>query len=249
MPALRSVCVSIGLAALVVATQPAGPSAQQNTSSPSTPGPVMLTNQQDRQRMMDLLKITMFPSGPGAYLAATYDEATANPYPNLPDPLLMNNGTKVTTPAQWAKRRAEIVELFDREVYGRRPKIFPKVKWEVVGTANGTTGSVAVITKQLVGHVDNSAYPAITVNILASLTTPADAKGPVPVVLSFGGGLPQPGQPAQHGAQAEGPHRLRLPVRRRTSRSSRAGGATRVSTPRASRPTAAQGSPSGSLAS
>ena len=37
--------------------------------------------------MMDQLKITMFPSGPGAYLASTYDKAKANPYPTLPDPL------------------------------------------------------------------------------------------------------------------------------------------------------------------
>jgi len=54
---------------------------------------IVLTSQEDRQRMMDLLKITMFPSGPGAYLASTYDEKTANPYPNLPDPLTFNNGS------------------------------------------------------------------------------------------------------------------------------------------------------------
>ena len=163
---LRPVPVLIGLAALMIVDRPLVPVAQQAAAPASANGPVMLTNQQDRQRMMDQLKITMFPSGPGAYLASTYDETTANPYPNLPDPLLMNNGTKVTTPAQWAKRRAEIVELFDREVYGRRPKMMPKVTWEVVSTTTGTTGSVPVVTKQLVGHVDNSAYPAITVDIL-----------------------------------------------------------------------------------
>ena len=72
-------------------------------TSGSAPGHVVLTNQQDRQRMMDILKITSFPSGPGAYLASTYDENTANPYPHLPDPLLMNNGTKVTSAAQWRR--------------------------------------------------------------------------------------------------------------------------------------------------
>ncbi len=194
---LRPVPVLIGLAALMIVDRPLVPVAQQAAAPASANGPVMLTNQQDRQRMMDLLKITMFPSGPGAYLASTYDETTANPYPNLPDPLLMNGGTKVTTPAQWAKRRAEIVELFDREVYGRRPKVLPKVKWEVLSTTTGTTGNTPVVTKQLVGHVDNSAYPAITVNILASLSTPADAKGPVPVVLMFGGGPPPDGVTAQ----------------------------------------------------
>jgi hypothetical protein len=158
--------------------------------------PVKLTNGQDRQRMMDLLKITSFLSGPGAYLASTYDEATANPYPKLPDPLVMNDGTKVKTPAQWKARRAELFELFDREVYGRRPKVIPKVTWEVLSTTNGMTGAVPVITRQLVGHVDNSSYPNISVNIQASLSTPANAKGPVPVVLMFGGGPPAPGAAA-----------------------------------------------------
>jgi hypothetical protein len=79
---------------------------------------VVMTSQQDRQRVMDQLKITMFPSGPGAYLASTYDENTANPYPNLPDPLTFNNGARVTSAAQWRRRRAEIVELFDRETAG-----------------------------------------------------------------------------------------------------------------------------------
>ncbi len=193
----RSVNTLIAVAAFMVVALSPVPRAQQAGPAPGAPGPVMLTNQEDRQRMMDLLKITMFPSGPGAYLAATYDEATANPYPKLPDPLLMSTGSRVTTPSQWAKRRAEIVELFDREVYGRRPKVMPKVKWEVLSTTPGTTGNVSVITKQLVGHVDNAAYPAITVNIFASLSTPADAKGPVPVVLMFGGGAPPPGVTAQ----------------------------------------------------
>src|SRR5262245_52142525 len=78
---------------------------------------VVMTSQQDRQRVMDQLKITMFPSGPGAYLASTYDENTANPYPKLPDPLTFNDGSKVKNAGQWKKRRAEIVELFDREIY------------------------------------------------------------------------------------------------------------------------------------
>ena len=149
---------------------------------------VVMTSQQDRQRMMDQLKITMFPSGPGAYLASTYDENTANPYPTLPDPLTFADGSKVKNASQWPKRRAEIVELFDREIYGRRPKNVPKVRWSVTNTTEGTTGNVPMITKQLIGRVDNSGYPALSVTILATLSTPKNATGPVPVVLMFGGG-------------------------------------------------------------
>src|SRR6516165_665477 len=97
----------------------------------------MLTSQQDHDRQMRVLKISGFPAGPDAYQAATYDEATANPYPTLPDPLVMNDGTKVATPAQWTKRRAEIKEFFDREVYGRVPANTPKVTWEVVSSQTG----------------------------------------------------------------------------------------------------------------
>src|SRR5690242_17092702 len=95
---------------------------------------VMMTSQQDHDRQMQLLKISGFPAGPDAYQAATYNEATATPYPALPDPLVMNDGTRVTTPAQWAKRRAEIKEFFDREVYGRVPAEMPTVRWDVVSS-------------------------------------------------------------------------------------------------------------------
>ena len=153
---------------------------------------VLMTSQQDHDRQMRELKISGFPAGPDAYQAATYDEATATPYPTLPDPLVMSDGTKVTSAAQWTKRRAEIKELFDREVYGRVPRNMPSVKWEIVSNEKGQSGDLPVITKQLVGHVDNSSYPAITVNIGMTLVTPATATGPVPIVMQFGGGGPNP---------------------------------------------------------
>ena len=40
--------------------------------------------------------------------------------------------------------------------------------------------------KQLVGHVDNSSCPSIAVDIQMTLVTPANAKGPVPVMMMFG---------------------------------------------------------------
>ena len=85
----------------------------------------------------------------------------------------------------WEQRRPEIVEEFDREIYGRAPKVTPKVNWEVTSTAQEMHDDVPVITKKLVGHVDNSAYPAITVDLQLTLTTPAKAAGPVPVMMEF----------------------------------------------------------------
>jgi hypothetical protein len=154
--------------------------------------PEKLTAQQDHQKMMELLGITSLRRGADGRdrNAPNYqntDEAKANPWPSLPDPLVLKNGQKVTTPEQWWKqRRPEIVEDFDREVYGRVPKDVPAVKWEVTKTTDETIGDVPAVVKQLVGHVDNAAYPTITVDIQLTLTTPASAAGPVPVILEFG---------------------------------------------------------------
>jgi hypothetical protein len=69
-----------------------------------------------------------------------------------------------------------------------------------VSTTNEMNGSYPVITKKLVGHVDNSAYPSISVNIDLTLSTPANATGPVPVIMEFGfifpAGFRMPGPPA-----------------------------------------------------
>ena len=80
---------------------------------------------------MDLLHITSLRNGangsnPQAPNYANYDESKANPYPGLPDPLVLKNGKKVTTAKMWwDQRRPEIVEDFDREIYGRVPKVTP----------------------------------------------------------------------------------------------------------------------------
>jgi Spy/CpxP family protein refolding chaperone len=144
----------------------------------------------DHQNMMDQLGIKALRPGKSGnnQTGPGFDDATSNDWmPTMPDALTMKDGTKVTMPEQWAKRRAEILEDFEREVYGRIPANVPKVSWEVTGTSEGNSGGVPTITKTLVGHVDNSAFTNITVNIRASFTVPANAPGPVPVLISFGG--------------------------------------------------------------
>src|SRR3989440_4401289 len=89
----------------------------------------------DHQNMMDQLGIKALRRGPNPNDQSTFAEATANPYKeSLPDVLRMNDGTRVTRAAQWPRRRAEIVEDFEREVYGRIPPNVPAVKWEVTAT-------------------------------------------------------------------------------------------------------------------
>ena len=150
------------------------------------------TAAEDHQNMMDQLGIKALRPGPSgnenAANHANYDEATANPFPDLPDVLTLKNGKKVTTAdAWWNQRRPEIVEDFEREVLGRIPKNVPKVTWEVVKTAEAKVGDHPVIGKQLLGHVENSSDPDIKVDIRMTLVLPVDAKGPVPVMMMFGG--------------------------------------------------------------
>jgi hypothetical protein len=51
-----------------------------------------------------------------------------------------------------------------------------------------------VLAKRLVGHVDNSSYPAISVDIQMTVVTPANAKAKVPVLMMFGN-VPMPPSP------------------------------------------------------
>ena len=148
------------------------------------------TNQQDHQNMMDQLGIKALRPGPNgnenAPNHANYDEAKANPFPDLPDALTLKNGQRVTTAAAWwNQRRPEIIEDFEREVLGRVPANVPKVTWTVASSTDSKTGVFPVHEKQLIGHVDNSTCPAINVDIQMTLVTPANAKGPVPVMVMF----------------------------------------------------------------
>src|SRR3954469_7909395 len=189
--------LAVGVLALAAAAAARAAGQEKGAASHVHTPVVLMTSQQDHDRQMQALGISGFPAGPDPYQAATYNEANAMPYPNLPNPLVMSDGTKVTTAAPWTKRRAEIKELFDREVYGRVPRNMPAVKWEVVSSEKGSQpiSAVPVVTKQLIGHVDNSSYPAIAVNIGMTLVTPATATGPVPIVMQFGGGGPNPMPP------------------------------------------------------
>ena len=183
-------------ALLASLTFPIARAADTETNSP----PVQLTAQEDHQRLMGLLHMNSFRHR----TTTNYEEDKANPYPDIPDPLTLNDGEKVTTPEMWwNKRRPEIVEDFDREIYGRTPKETPKVTWEVSSVTNrvitNASGIFPIIEKKLLGHVDNSSYTNIVITIQLSLTLPANAAGPSPVIMvfspaapGFGGGFPRP---------------------------------------------------------
>ena len=201
----RSRARALALVVVMTGLMPAAIRGQQS-SAPGAPEPNAWTTAEDHQNMMAQLGIRKLRPGPSgnesAPNQANYDESKANPFPNLPEVLALRSGKRVTTAEMWWKqRRPEIVEDFEREVLGRVPRNAPRVTWSVVNSTQGLLGSYRVRAKQLVGHVDNSSYPATSVAIQMTLVTPTDVVGPVPVMMMFGSGvLPQAlGGPAPAG--------------------------------------------------
>ena len=167
------------------------------------------TTAEDHRQMMEQLGIKTLRPGPSgneqAPNHANYDDRLANPFPSLPDVLTLKNGRTVTSANTWrTRRRPEIVEDFEREVVGRVPKNIPKITWTVTQTVTAAIAGHPAVGKRIVGHIDNSAFPSIAVDIPLILVTPADVSSPVPVMIMFrGGGLP--GEPVPEGGRGGPP--------------------------------------------
>ncbi|CAN5527188.1 hypothetical protein BH09PLA1_BH09PLA1_12040 [soil metagenome] len=140
----------------------------------------------DHQNMLEQLGVKSLRPGADPKNQTTFDEADANRFKDsLPDVLKMKDGSRVSSIELWRQRRAEILEDFEREVYGRIPTNVPKVTWEITDTAHGQCGGIATVTHKLIGRVDSSAYPAIAVNIEASFTVAANSTSRVPIMIAF----------------------------------------------------------------
>jgi lysophospholipase L1-like esterase len=181
------------LACQVVTAQQAHSELAGAPASPANgcAAPLNWTAEQDHRNMMEQLGIRALRPGPSgnekAPDQANYEESKANPFPDPPDALTSKNGQRITTASEWwDRRRPEIVEDFEREVLGRIPPDVPGVTWKITATANSKTGVFPVMERQLAGHVENSSCPSIPVDIQMTLVTPANAKGPAPVMMMFG---------------------------------------------------------------
>lgn len=95
----------------------------------------------------------------------------------LPDVLAMNDGTKVTDPAQWAKRRQEILEILSYYAVGHAPPAPGNVKGRTLKTVSLAGGK---FTYRLV-HL--SFGPDEQLGLDIGIYTPAGA-GPFPAVIA-----------------------------------------------------------------
>ncbi|MES2988242.1 MAG: acetylxylan esterase [Pseudomonadota bacterium] len=167
--------------ALALAVCAAGPAAAQQQDYAAANA--------DRQAMLDRLGIASIRPGVDGFNreapnAANYDEAKAGT-PALPELLRFADGRRVRNARDWRTRRAEIVELFDREIYGRVPATAPVIHWRLVRQESDVEAGMPVVKKWLEGVADNAAYTQASARILLRYTLPRGKAG-VPVMLSFG---------------------------------------------------------------
>lgn len=115
-----------------------------------------------------------------AGIPVNYDEMKVGDYHvGLPDPLVFANGKPVRNARQWAKRRAEIVRLFEENQFGKWPARKPKLRYDVQQDL-GFDGTA--VRKQITLYFSEF-QDGPRVDVLLYL--PKDAAGPVPILLNL----------------------------------------------------------------
>ena len=109
-----------------------------------------------------------------------YDESRV-PQFELPDPLRLEDGTRVTDRETWiARRRPEILHLFESEVYGRAPDA-DGIRSRQFSERPDAIGGKALRREVTVFFSEDDAGPSMDLMIY----TPGNARGPVPVFLGL----------------------------------------------------------------
>lgn len=131
---------------------------------------------------------------------------TDSPPTALPDPLLLANGTRVTTAAQWRnQRRPELLAQFTREMYGVAPPRSPKMSFLLFDKGTPALHGKAIrrqITILLNGDPGGPKF-----DLLLYLPTASHTRAPAILGLNFWGnhaiardpGVPLPTNPIKAG--------------------------------------------------
>jgi hypothetical protein len=111
---------------------------------------------------------------------ANYDEAQVGTF-TLPDPLVFANGQRVTSARQWRQRRAEILRLFETQVYGRTPQTKTRITFSEAKRSEQAVKGLALrreVTVNLLGKADGPQMHLL-------VYTPKAATQPVPLFLAL----------------------------------------------------------------
>ncbi len=128
-----------------------------------------------------LLSVGTFPVASAQRAETNYDESKVPSY-TLPDPLIAEDGQVIDTASLWwEKRRPEILELFETEVYGRSPGRPESMVFQVTSVDDRALESTAIRKEISVLFTGESDGPKMDVLIYQ----PAAAEGPVPVFLGL----------------------------------------------------------------
>lgn len=110
-----------------------------------------------------------------------YDEAKVPPY-TLPDVLAFEDGSPVRTPEDWRRRRAELLDLFSREVYGNTPVGKPaEMRFEKRKTGVPFLDGRAVLEEIRIHFSEKEDAPALDLLVIK----PAAVSRAVPAVLAI----------------------------------------------------------------
>lgn len=117
--------------------------------------------------------------------ASILDESQVPPY-QLPDPLVLSSGERVSDAETWThKRRPEVLELFRTQMFGRQPPAPKALKFKVFDETPGALGGKAIRKQVTIYFSADEKGPQMDL----LLYIPAKAQGPVPAFLglNFGG--------------------------------------------------------------
>ena len=107
-----------------------------------------------------------------------YDEARVPPY-ELPDLLVSEEGTVIDSPELWeTKRRPEIVEILETQLFGRPPGEIDGFEAEVVHTERDGDREIRHVVLTL-----KKGDRTVAIDLLIFL--PTEVEGPVPMILSM----------------------------------------------------------------
>jgi hypothetical protein len=112
-------------------------------------------------------------------VAQNYDESKVGTY-ILPELLVTLNGNKVASFEEWEEvRRPEIFKLFEDNVYGRVPRDFDNIKFEIKNLDTKALEGKATLKEVAITVFRNQ--KSVTINLV--MFTPNKVKNPVPVFL------------------------------------------------------------------
>ncbi len=116
----------------------------------------------------------------GAPYGFTFDESRVPPF-ELPELLQMADGTAVRTPEQWPARRAELLALFEDQMFGAAPETPAAMRFTVLEQDANALGGLAHRKQVRVDFSDEADGPGMDL----LLYTPADAAAPVATFLGL----------------------------------------------------------------